>query len=127
MKKAKNKQKFAKGLSKQVIINISKMKNEPNWMLQKRLQAYEIFCKLKNPKWGPNLDHINFNDYIYYATETNKTASKWEDVPNKIKKTFKKLKIAEAEAKFLSGVNNQFDSEVVYNKIQDELNKRKME
>lgn len=123
MKKAKNKQKFAKGLSKQVIINISKMKNEPNWMLQKRLQAYEIFCKLKNPKWGPNLDHINFNDYIYYATETNKTASKWEDVPNKIKKTFKKLKIAEAEAKFLSGVNNQFDSEVVYNKIQDELKK----
>jgi len=113
---------FKKGLNEDVIRAISKAKKEPDWMLQKRLEAYKLFLKLNNPKWGPDLSHIDFDEYTYYVDNTGSgIANKWEDVPDKIKDTFKKLKVTEAEAKFLSGVNNQYDSEVVYNKIQAEL------
>ena len=121
-----NKFSFKKGLSKEVIKAISKSKNEPSWMLQNRLQAYEIFQKLKNPSWGPDLSHINFNDYTYYVANNRNVSTKWSDVPSKIRQTFKKLKVTDAEAKFLSGVNNQYDSEVVYNKIQNDLKKMKV-
>ncbi len=113
-----------KGLNKEIIKAISKSKNEPSWMLQKRLDAYEIFQKLKNPSWGPDLSHINFNDYTYYVANNSKISNKWSDVPNKIRQTFKRLKVTDAEAKFLSGVNNQYDSEVIYNKIQNNLKKK---
>lgn len=120
------KSKFAlkMGLNEAVIRAISKAKQEPAWMLQKRLDAFKLFKKLHNPKWGPDLSHINFNEYTYYASATKKMANDWADVPKNIKDTFKKLKVTEAEAKFLSGVNNQYDSEVVYNKIQKELKKQ---
>lgn len=112
---------FKKGLSRETVIKISNAKNEPSWMLDLRLKAYDKFLELNNPNWGPDLSHIDFNDYIYYSSDNEKIATNWDDVPEKIKNTFKKLNVAEAEAKFLSGVNNQYDSEVVYNKIQKEL------
>ena len=95
-------------------------------MLQNRLQAYKIFQKLKNPSWGPDLSHINFNDYTYYVANNRNVSTKWSDVPSKIRQTFKRLKVTKAEAKFLSGVNNQYDSEIVYNKIQNDLKKKKV-
>jgi len=120
----KNKKTLEKGLNESVIRAISKAKNEPNWMLQKRLEAFKLFKKLRNPKWGPDLSHINFDEYTYYVSNATTMAKDWKDVPEKIKETFKRLKVTEAEAKFLSGVNNQYDSEVVYNKIQAELAKQ---
>ncbi|MBQ0045725.1 MAG: Fe-S cluster assembly protein SufB [Mycoplasma sp.] len=122
----KNKFAFKRGLNEQVIKAISRSKNEPTWMLQKRLDAFKLFKKLKNPKWGPDLSHIDFDEYTYYVSNASKMTNDWKDVPQKIKDTFKKLKVTEAEAKFLSGVNNQYDSEVVYNKIQEELAKQKV-
>lgn len=119
-----SKVKLSKGLNEQVIRTISKAKNEPQWMLEKRLEAFKLFKKLKNPKWGPDLSHINFDEYTYYVKNSEGIANDWKDVPKKIKDTFKRLKVSEAEAKFLSGVNNQYDSEVVYNKIQEELAKQ---
>lgn len=121
--KLHNKIALKKGLNEAVIVAISKAKQEPAWMLKKRLEAFKLFKKLSNPKWGPNLNNINFNHYTYYASAINKVANDWADVPQEIKDTFKKLKVTDAEAKFLSGVNNQYDSEVVYNNIQKELKK----
>ncbi len=118
---SKNDIQFSKGLSRQVVENISKLKDEPKWMLELRLKAYDKFVELKNPEWGPDLKEVDFDDYIYYSASDKQNKNKWEDVPEKIKDTFKKLKVDEAEAKFLSGVNNQFDSQVVYNNIQKEL------
>lgn len=120
----KNKFAFKKGLNEKIVRAISKSKNEPDWMLQKRLAAFALFKKLKNPKWGPDLSHIDFDEYTYYVSNATKMANSWDDVPQKIKDTFKNLKVTEAEAKFLSGVNNQYDSEVIYNKIQEELAKQ---
>ncbi len=111
------------GLNVETIKTISKLKNEPKWMLEKRLEAYKSFLKLKNPKWGPNLKQINFDNYIYYASSLGEEYYKtsWKDVPKKIRDTFKKLNIPENEAKYFSGSHNQYDSETVYSKLKQEL------
>ncbi|MDR0675134.1 MAG: Fe-S cluster assembly protein SufB [Mycoplasmataceae bacterium] len=114
-----------KGLSIDVIKKISKIKKEPKWMLNIRLKAYQTFLKLKNPEWGPKLDFINFNDYIYYASPT-KINPKWEEIPVKIKETFKRLNVQEIDAKFLSGTNNQYDSESIYHQVIKELQAKKV-
>ncbi len=116
--------KFNKGLNEEVIRNISKIKNEPKWMLDIRLEGYRNFLKLSNPKWGPSLEFINFDDYIYYNSSNKKSEKDWEKVPVEIKNTFKKLGIPEAEAKFLNGVSAQYDSEIVYKKLQSNLEKK---
>lgn len=116
--------KFEKGLNEQTIRRISQIKNEPSWMLEIRLEGYRNFLKLNNPSWGPSLDFINFDDYIYYNSSNKKTEQDWEKVPQEIKDTFKKLGIPEAEAKFLNGVSAQYDSETVYKKLQDELEQK---
>ncbi|MDR0739734.1 MAG: Fe-S cluster assembly protein SufB [Mycoplasmataceae bacterium] len=116
---------FKKGLSIDVIKRISKLKNEPKWMLGIRLKAYKTFLKLKNPKWGPKLDFINFNDYIYYASPIQRNLD-WKEVPKKIKQTFKKLNVSEIDAKFLSGANNQYDSESIYHQVVQELKDKKV-
>ena len=105
--KKENKIVLKKGLSVNVIKMISSLKNEPKWMLQKRLDAYKMFCKHRNPKWGPKLDFINFNDYIYYASALDSKFYKtsWNDVPSKIKKQFIELGVPKREAKYFSGVN----------------------
>ena len=110
-----------KGLNRDVVAFISKCKNEPEWMLEFRLKAYDKFINLKNPTWGPDLSGIDFNEYTYYIKSTDRTSNKWEDVPLEIKDTFDKLGIPEAEQKYLSGSSNQFESEVVYHKNLKEL------
>ena len=126
--KKENKIILEKGLSAKVIKKISALKNEPEWMLNIRLKAYKVFLKLKNPKWGPDLSFINFNEYIYYASSIGSEYYKtsWDEVPEKIKKQFKELNVPEYEAKYFSGVNNQYDSDTVYHQLKDELKKKKV-
>jgi Fe-S cluster assembly protein SufB len=112
------------GLSREVIEEISAIKNEPKWMREFRLKAYEIFLKKPMPTWGGDLSHINFDTITYYATPTDKGARSWEDVPEEVKKTFDRLGIPEAERKFLAGVGAQYDSEVVYHSIREDLAKK---
>lgn len=110
-----------KGLSREVVEFISKAKNEPEWMLEFRLKAYDTFLEKKNPNWGPDLSFINFNDYTYYIKSAEKVSNDWQDVPKEIKDTFDKIGIPEAEAKYLSGSTTQFESEAVYHKNLKEL------
>ncbi|HVH15767.1 MAG TPA: SufD family Fe-S cluster assembly protein, partial [Candidatus Angelobacter sp.] len=109
--------KSEKGLSRQTVEQISDMKKEPEWMKKFRLRAYEHFVKRPMPQWGGDLAHIDFNDIYYYLRPTDKVENKWEDVPDKIKKTFDRLGIPEAEKKFLAGVGAQYESEVVYHSL----------
>lgn len=110
-----------KGLNRSVVEFISKAKNEPEWMLEFRLNAYEAFLKLENPAWGPDLSEIHFDDYTYYIKSSEKTENNWEAVPSEIKETFEKLGIPETEAKYLAGTSTQFESEVVYHNNLKEL------
>ena len=110
-----------KGLNRGVVEFISKAKNEPEWMLEFRLKAYDAFLKLNNPSWGPDLSSIDFNEYTYYIKSSEKTENSWDEVPEEIKETFEKLGIPEAEAKYLSGSSTQFESEVVYHNNLKEL------
>ena len=112
------------GLSVEVIKKISELKNEPEWMLNIRLAAYEKFNLLKNPtSWGPDLSFIDFDKYIYYASSLGENYYKnsWDEIPDEIKTTFEKLKVPEHEAKYFSGVNSQYDSETIYHKLKTEL------
>ncbi len=110
-----------KGLSEKVVREISAMKQEPDWMLQIRLKAYEHFTKAKNPNFGPSLAGIDFKNYIYYMKSTNKVSKSWEEVPQEIKDTFNKIGIPQAEQKFLAGVTTQFESEAVYHNALKEV------
>ena len=116
--------KLQPGLSVEVIKKISELKNEPEWMLNIRLAAYEKFNLLKNPtSWGPDLSFIDFDKYIYYASSLGENYYKnsWDEIPDEIKTTFEKLKVPEHEAKYFSGVNSQYDSETIYHKLKTEL------
>ncbi len=112
------------GLSREVVEEISAIKDEPPWMREFRLYAYEVFLKKPMPTWGGDLSAINFDAITYYATPTDKGARRWEDVPEEVKKTFDRLGIPEAERKFLAGVGAQYDSEVVYHSIREDLAKK---
>src|SRR5437016_11480331 len=109
--------KSEKGLSRQIVEQISEMKKEPEWMLKFRLRAYDHFVKRPMPQWGGDLAHIDFNDIYYYLRPTDKVEKSWDDVPEKIKKTFDRLGIPETEKKFLAGVGAQYESEVVYHSL----------
>jgi len=113
-----------RGLSKETIEEISRIKKEPDWMLQFRLKAYEMFLNQKMPNWGGNLSNIDFDNIYYYARATEKTEKSWEDVPPQIKNTFEKLGIPEAERKFLAGVGAQYESETVYHSLREDLAKQ---
>ncbi len=113
-----------RGLSKETIEEISRMKNEPDWMLKFRLDAYETFLKLPMPKWGADISSIDFNRIYYYARPTDKKGKSWDEVPEKIKNTFERLGIPEAERKFLAGVGAQYESEVVYHKLREDLERK---
>ena len=113
--------KAAKGLSKELVEQISKMKEEPEWMLKFRLKSLEEFYKRPMPQWGANLNTIDFNNIYYYIKPTGRSGDSWEDVPEYIKNTFNKLGIPEAEQKFLGGVGAQYESELVYHKIRKDL------
>src|SRR2546426_59618 len=109
--------KSERGLSRETVEQISDMKKEPEWMKKFRLRAYEHFIQRPMPTWGGNLSHIDFNDIYYYLKPTDKVEKSWDDVPEKIKKTFDRLGIPEAEKKFLAGVGAQYESEVVYHSL----------
>ncbi|HZA60247.1 MAG TPA: Fe-S cluster assembly protein SufB [Actinomycetota bacterium] len=112
-----------RGLSPEVVEEISFMKSEPEWMRKFRLKALKYFEKRPMPWWGADLSDIDFNNIYYFIRSTEKQAKEWEDLPQDIKSTWDKLGIPEAEKKFLGGVSAQYESEVVYHKIKDELDK----
>ncbi|HVN17095.1 MAG TPA: Fe-S cluster assembly protein SufB [Anaerolineales bacterium] len=116
--------KSQKGLSREVVQQISYMKGEPQWMLDFRLKALDHFQKRPMPNWGPPLSELNLDDIYYYVKPTEKSEKSWDDVPDNIKNTFDKLGIPEAERKFLAGVGAQYESEMVYHSIQEHLEKQ---
>jgi Fe-S cluster assembly protein SufB len=116
--------KSRKGLDEGIVRELSMMKGEPQWMLDYRLKALEIFWKKPLPTWGGDVSGIDFQDIYYYVKPTSEEAKSWDDVPADMKRTFDKLGIPEAEQKFLSGVGAQYDSEVVYHKIKESLEKQ---
>src|SRR5438874_11233557 len=113
--------KAKRGLSPEVVKEISWMKNEPEWMTKFRLRALQIWDKKELPTWGADLSSIDFQNIYYYLKSTEKQGKTWEDVPADIKNTFDRLGVPQAERKFLAGVAAQYESEVVYHSLHKEL------
>ena len=113
--------KTQKGLDEGVVRAISSHKQEPEWMLNFRLRSLKSFQRMHMPNWGADLSTLDFDDMYYYAKPLNEQKSSWEDVPDSIKKTFERIGIPEAERKFLGGVGAQYDSEVVYHNLKQDL------
>ena len=116
--------KTQKGLSEDVVRQISAHKNEPSWMLDLRLKALKVFFEKPLPGWGGDLSKIDFDNITYYFKPSDKTEHSWDDVPADIKNTFEKLGVPEAERKFLGGVGAQYESETVYHKLREDLAKQ---
>ncbi len=116
--------KSEKGLTRKLVEEISYMKNEPEWMLKFRLRSLEIFEKKAMPNWGGELRGLDFDNIHYYVRPTEKNARSWDDVPENIKNTFDRLGIPEAERKFLAGVGAQYESEVIYHNLREDLEKQ---
>ncbi len=112
--------KMPKGLNDQVIKTISKEKNEPNWMLETRLKAFEFFKSKSLPKWGPDLSKLNLQDLHYYIKTTKQKENSWNDVPKDIKQTFDSLGLPDIEDKYLGGLGAQYESETVYHNLKKE-------
>jgi Fe-S cluster assembly protein SufB len=115
--------KFQKGLSRKVVEEISMMKNEPGWMTDFRLRSLELFYEKPMQNWGADLSDLDFNDITYYVKPSEKQGKTWDEVPEEIKNTFDKLGIPAAEQKFLAGVSAQYESEVVYHSMREDLQK----
>lgn len=124
----KNEDRFSfkskKGLTKEILETISEEKNEPNWMREFRLKSLDIYNKLQLPTWGPSLDELDMDDIVTYVRPKSDLKGTWEEVPEDIKKTFDLLGIPEAEKTSLAGVGAQYDSEVVYHSIKEDLVKQ---
>ncbi len=116
--------KARKGLDRDIVEEISWMKGEPEWMRQLRLRALDLFLKKPMPTWGADLSGIDFDDLYYFLRATDRPERSWDDVPEQIKRTFDRLGIPEAEKRFLAGVGAQYESEVVYHNIQENLKKQ---
>jgi len=118
--------KSGRGLTEEIVNKISKMKNEPEWMLKFRLRALDLFNKKPMPTWANSelLNSIDFKNIFYYIKPSEKQEKDWDDVPEGIKQTFDRLGIPEAERKFLAGVTAQYESEVVYHSIREDLEKQ---
>jgi Fe-S cluster assembly protein SufB len=115
--------KSGRGLTREVVEQISAMKHEPEWMLKFRLKSLEYFNRRPMPSWGADLSGIDFGNIFYYVKPSDHAGRTWEDVPEGIKNTFDKLGIPEAEKKFLAGVGAQYESETIYHKLRDDLTK----
>jgi Fe-S cluster assembly protein SufB len=113
--------KAPKGLSREIVESISDYKDEPQWMREFRLKALEHFYSRPTPKWGGDLDQIDWDDIHYFVRASEKNSRDWSEVPDDIKNTFDRLGIPEAERKFLSGVGAQYESEVVYHQVNEKL------
>jgi Fe-S cluster assembly protein SufB len=116
--------KSKRGLSHQVVSEISAMKDEPTWMRDYRLKALDHFYKRPMPNWGGNLADLDFDNIFYYIRPSEKQGKTWDEVPAYIKDTFEKLGIPDAERKFLAGVGAQYESEVIYHSLRDDLTKQ---
>jgi Fe-S cluster assembly protein SufB len=116
--------KSSKGLDREVVEKISEMKGEPDWMLEFRLKALDHFFKRPMPTWGGDLSKLNLDEIYFYVKPSDSEAKSWDDVPDAIKKTFDRLGIPEAERKFLAGVGAQYESEMVYHKVHEHLEKQ---
>lgn len=110
-----------KGLSREVVEQISRMKGEPEWMLEFRLRALAHFMQRPMPTWGGDVSALNMDEIYFYTKPSEKEEKSWDDVPDTIKRTFDRLGIPEAEQKFLAGVGAQYESEMVYHNIQEHL------
>ncbi|MBU5267297.1 Fe-S cluster assembly protein SufB [Virgibacillus proomii] len=110
-----------KGLTREVVEEISRMKEEPQWMLDYRLKALEHFYERPMPQWGGDLSELDFDEIVYYVKPSEKQGRTWDEVPEEIKRTFDKLGIPEAEQKYLAGVSAQYESEVVYHSLKEDL------
>jgi len=110
-----------RGLSPEVVADISRRKGEPSWMLEFRLKALEHFRQRPMPTWGADLSGIDFDDIYYYVRPAEEQGRTWDEVPEGIKRTFDRLGIPDAERKFLAGVSAQYESEVVYHSIRADL------
>lgn len=113
-----------KGLDAKVVAQISEMKNEPAWMREFRLQALETFFQKPMPTWGGELGELDFQNIYYYVKASDRQEKDWEDVPEDIRRTYDRLGIPEAEKKYLAGVKAQYESEVVYGSLQEDLAKQ---
>jgi len=113
-----------RGLTEEIVREISTMKNEPEWMLEARLKALEIFYSKPMPQWGGDLSELNFDEITYYVKPTETAQRSWDEVPEEIKRTFDRLGIPEAEQKYLAGVSAQYESEVVYHNMKKELEEK---
>ncbi len=112
--------KATQGLSEELVCTISAQKQEPLWMLDRRLQALDIFFKKDLPSWGPDLSKLDLSDIFYYIKPVKQEQKLWENVPQKIKDTFDRLGVPEAEHKYLAGLGAQYESEMVYHNLKDE-------
>ena len=112
-----------KRIERRCIRELSAAKGEPEWMLEFRLKSYETFKKMPMQTWGADLSEIDFDDLIYYQKPSDKPARSWDEVPEKIKETFERIGIPEAERAYLAGASAQYESEVVYHNMKEEFQK----
>src|SRR4051794_19922804 len=117
--------KAPKCLTRDTVLHLSKHKDEPEWMLEFRLKALDHLLSRPQPTWGsPMLAEVDYDNIHYFVRASEKATKTWDDVPEDIKKTFDRLGIPEAERKFLSGVGAQYESEVVYHQVREDLEKQ---
>ncbi|MCC8168365.1 MAG: Fe-S cluster assembly protein SufB, partial [Clostridiales bacterium] len=109
------------GLTPEIVEKISKEKNDPAWMQQFRLHSLQIYNSLQVPNWGPSIDELDMDNIVTYVRPNTKMSAKWSDVPQDIKDTFEQLGIPQAERKSLAGVGAQYDSELVYHNVREEV------
>ena len=113
--------KIKEGLTEDIVLEISEKKNDPEWMRDFRLKSLEIYHKSEMPNWGPDISGLNVDNIVTYVKPNTEMSQSWEEVPEDIKNTFEKLGIPEAERKSLAGVGAQYDSELVYHNLQEEV------
>ncbi len=119
--KAENTYKVEEGLTPEIVEQISKEKNDPAWMQLFRLQSLQIYNSMKVPDWGPSIEGLDMNRIVTYVRPKTRMSAKWSDVPDDIKDTFERLGIPQAERKSLAGVGAQYDSELVYHNVREEV------
>src|SRR5688572_11828535 len=115
--------KSRKGIDESVVREISYIKGEPDWMTRFRVRALKLFESKPMPQWGGWLNDIDFSDIYYYVRATDRSETSWDEVPAEVKNTFDRLGIPEAEKKYLAGVGAQYESEVVYHSLREDLSK----
>ena len=113
--------KIKEGLTEDIVLEISEKKNDPEWMRDFRLKSLEVYNKSEMPNWGPDISGLNVDNIVTYVKPNTEMSQSWEEVPEDIKSTFEKLGIPEAERKSLAGVGAQYDSELVYHNLQEEV------